>query len=104
MSVLQVRGGVPWVTREAVTTTGRFYRFPFTTSGVIIRVLDDALRIFLSQAAFDAALAADFFQVEPASPTYPFGEFVAPIEAQGLWLKAAAATANIQIMAFQRRG
>lgn len=102
MSVLQTRGGVPHLIKATVDTTGRYYRFPFVTSGILVRVTTDALRIFFSQEDFDGGV--NFFQVDPVSAAYPYGQFEAPIEAKGLWLKAATTTAVIDLLAFQRRG
>lgn len=104
MSVLQTRGGVPALIKASVTTAGRFYRFPFTTSAVLMRVTAEDLRIFFSQEDFDEVLGTSYFVVKKESASTPYGEFVAPMECQGLWLKAAANTAVVDILAFQRRG
>lgn len=104
MSVMQTRGGVPALIKAAVTTTGRFYRFPFTTSHVILRVTGEDLRIFLSQADFDEVAGTNFFTVKKEGGSNPNGELSAPMECQGLWLKAAANSASVDILAFQRRG
>lgn len=104
MSVLQTRGGVPHLIKAEVTTTGRLYRFPFTSSFVLVRVTGEDLRIFFSQADFDEALGTNFFTVKKEGANNPNGEFAAPIEAQGLWMKAAANTASVELLVFQRRG
>lgn len=104
MSVLQTRGGVPYLIKAAVTTTGRYYRFPFETSYVIVRVTGEDLRIFFSQADFDEVAGTNYFTVEKVGANHPYGEFRAPIEAKGLWLKAAANSSTIEMLVFQRRG
>jgi len=104
MSVLQTRGGVPALINAAVTTTGRFYKFPFVTSFVLMRVTGEDLRIFFSQADFNAVGGTKYFTVKKEGANNPNGEFAAPMECQGLWLKAAANTATVDILAFQRRG
>lgn len=104
MSVLQTRGGVPHLIKAEVTTTGRYYRFPFVSSFVLMRVTGEDLRIFLSQADFDEVAGTNYFTVKKEGANAPWGEFSGPIEAQGLWLKAAANSASVQILAFQRRG
>ena len=104
MSVLQTRGGVPALIKASVTTTGRFYRFPFTTSFVLLRVTGEDLRIFFTEADFNKAGGTAYFTVKKEAADQPHGEFAAPIECQGLWLKAAANTASVDILAFQRRG
>lgn len=104
MSVLQTRGGVPYLIKAAVTTTGRYYRFPFVSSYVIMRVTAQNLRIFFSQADFDEVAGTRYFTVEKEGANFPYGEFRGPIEAQGLWLKGAADTALVDLLVFQRRG
>lgn len=104
MSVLQTRGGVPALIKADVTVTGRFFRFPFTSSHVLVRVTGEDLRIFFSQADFDEVAGTNYFTVKKEGANNPNGEFAAPIEAQGLWLRAAANTSSIDMLVFQRRG
>lgn len=104
MSVLQTRGGVPYLIKASVSTTGRYYRFPFETSFVLMRVTTQDLRIFFSQADFDAAGGTNYFTVKKEGTENPNGEFAAPMEAKGLWLKAAANSALVEMLVFQRRG
>ncbi len=102
MSVLQTRGGVPAIIKASVDSTGRFYRFPFTTSFVIFRVDGEDLRLFVSQKDFDDDV--NYFTIAHQCADVPYGEFRAPIEAQGLWLKSASATISaVDLMVFQRR-
>lgn len=104
MSVMQTRGGVPYLIKAAVTTTGRFFRFPFETSFILIRVTGEDLRLFFSEADFNEALGTNYFTVAKEDANNPHGEFAAPIEARGLWMKAAANNANMEMLVFQRRG
>jgi hypothetical protein len=104
MSVMQTRGGVPHLIKASVDTTGRFFRFPFTSAYVLIRVTGQDLRIFFSEDDFNEALGTNYFTVGQESTTNPHGEFAAPMEARGLWMKGAADSAVMEMLVFQRRG
>ncbi len=102
MSVVQIRGGVPRVIRETIDTTGRFYRFPFTTMHVTIRNRGGAqLQIYLTEEDF--LNDVNFISLPATSASYPDSSWDGPAELCGVWMKTAAATVIAEVIAYQRR-
>lgn len=109
MSVMTVRGGIPWVLRDAaVDSTGRIVNIPFLIHSLIVRNIGAvAVKLYFTKADFDAD--QNYVTIPVASTTYPYGEWAGPVETcsgdhENLWIKSAGATAGIELVAFQRRG
>lgn len=108
MSVVQLRGGVPHVFRDTITTTGREHRIPFNTTFLKIRNEDTTnfCKLYFREADFDAD--ANFVKVPAAAASAPYGEWEGPVELypeenHRIWLKADTASTAIELVAFQRR-
>lgn len=103
MSVLQTRGGIPDVFRDTIDTTGREHNLPFNVSGIIARNKGaNIVRLYFTEADFDAD--ENFVELPVATAIQPYGEWAAPVEADKIWLRAAAATSAVEVVSFQRRG
>lgn len=109
MSVMTVRGGIPWVLRDAaVTVAGRKIRLPFLIHSLIVRNVGAvAAKLYFTKADFDAD--TNYVTIPVPSATYPYGEWAGPVETasgdhEDLWIKGVGGSASIELVAFQRRG
>ena len=109
MSVMTVRGGIPWVIRDAaVQIGGRQIRPPMLIHSLILRNVGAVpLQLFFTRADYLAGI--NYVQVPVASPTYPYGEWAGPVETasgdyEDLWVKAVGGVGSMELVAFQRRG
>ena len=103
MSVLEIRGGIPKVFREAIThTAGYHHTFPFTTKYIQIRVLTNACKMYFSQADFDGDV--DYVLVPIPAAETPYGEWRGIVEAKEIWLKGVTGSSTVELVAYQRRG
>lgn len=109
MSVMSVRGGIPYVLRDAaVPVAGRKIRLPFFVQYLQVRNVGSAVaRLFFTAA--DLAAGENYVTVPVASATYPYGEWSGPVETHAgdhadLWLAGVGAVASIELVAYQRRG
>jgi len=109
MSVVQTRGGVPYVLRDAIDATGRKVRLPFHTSHLKVRNKGSAgiVRIYFTEADYTAD--ANYVEAPIASAIFPYGEWEGPVETtagdhESLWVKSSAGSNAIELVAFQRRG
>lgn len=112
MSVATVRGGVPYVLRDAITTGvapagGRKVRLPFYINWLKIRASGNPCRLYFTEA--DYLADANYVVVpEPAAAT-PWGQWEGPVETcagahSDLWLRGDGGVSNVELVAFQRRG
>lgn len=101
MSVLTSRGGIPHVFRETITTTVRKHGFPFYSNYLIVRS-DAAVRLYFTEA--DATADANYVEIPAPAAATPHGEWQGPAELCDVWLATSAGSANIELVAFQRRG
>jgi len=109
MSVMTVRGGIPFVVRDtAVTITGRVVNLPFLINSLHVRNKGAVVcRLYFTLADFTAD--ENFIEIPVASTTYPYGEWSGPVETamgpyENVYLRGVAGSANIELVAFQRRG
>jgi len=107
MSVLTVRGGIPYVVREAITTTGRKVRVPFYMMHLKIRVDTAPCKLYFTEEDFNADV--NYVLIPVPSASTPYGEWEGPVEtAHGtnvdLWLRGSGGSSDIELVAFQRRG
>jgi len=108
MSVVQTRGGVPYVLRDTITTAGRKIRVPFLISHLKIRNKGGAIvNLFFTEA--DYVAGENYVEIPVIATTAPYGEWEGPVETstgdhESLWVKASAGTVAIELVAFQRRG
>ena len=109
MSVVQTRGGVPYVLRDTIDGTGRKVKFPFYISHLKVRNKGSGgtVRIYFTQADYTAD--ANYVEAPIASAITPYGEWEGPVEStagdhESIWVKSAAGSNAIELVAFQRRG
>lgn len=109
MSIMTVRGGIPWVLRDAaVPIAGRIVNLPFLIQYLTIRNKGAVVaRLYFTKADLDAGI--NYVDIPVASATYPYGEWSGPVEtAMGdhsdLWIAGVGAVASLELVAFQRRG
>ena len=103
MSVLQTRGGIPDVFRDTINTTGREHKLPFSCSGIVARNKGaNIVRLYFSLADYTADV--NYVELPVAAATAPHGEWTGPVEANQIWLRAALATSDVEVVTFQRRG
>lgn len=108
MSVVQARGGVPYVLRATIDGTGRKVRLPFYISHLKVRNKGAGIvRLYFTEADFDADV--NYVEAPVAAATTPYGEWEGPVETtagehDGLWVKSASGSNAIELVAFQRRG
>ena len=101
MSLLTVRGGIPRVRRESITTAGRELKFPFFTNFLQIRT-NVAVEVYFTEA--DWTNNENFILIPAPAVDAPYGEWQGPAEVERIWLKGSAATATVEVVAYQRRG
>ena len=109
MSVMTVRGGIPWVLRDAAATVaGHMVNVPFLIHYLVVRNKGAAVcRLDFTAADFTAD--RDYVEIPVASSTFPYGEWAGPVETasgdhENLWLRGVGGTASVELVAFQRRG
>lgn len=108
MSVVQTRGGVPYVLRDSIDGTGRKVRFPFLTSHLKVRNKGGAIvQLYFTEADFTAGI--NYVEIPVVATTTPYGEWEGPVETstgdhENVWLKSSGAASLIELVAFQRRG
>lgn len=109
MGVLTVRGGIPYVLRDAaVAVGGRKIRLPFLIHYLVIRNKGAAVaRLYFTEEDFTDD--ANYVEIPVASAVYPYGEWSGPVEtASGpnsdLWMRGVGGNASLELVAFQRRG
>ena len=101
MSVGQVAGGYPHVFRAAITTAGRKHQLRFISKYAIIRS-DAAVRMYFTED--DMTNDVNYVVIPAPAAATPHGEWRGPLEVNTLWFATASGTANIELVAFQRRG
>jgi hypothetical protein len=106
---IQTRGGVPYVLRRSVDGTGGKVVLPFLTSYLKVRNKGSGgiVRLYFTEADFDAN--ENYIELPVATAILPYGEWEGPVETvtgerEHLWLKSAAGSNEIELVAFQRRG
>jgi hypothetical protein len=112
MSVATVRGGIPYVLRDTITTGvapagGRKVRLPFYINWLKIRVTTNPCKLYFTEADY---LADERYVLipEPTDAT-PHGEWEGPVETTAgdhsdLWLRGDGGSSAVELVAFQRRG
>jgi hypothetical protein len=100
MSVATVRGGVPYVLRTAIPVAGRDAVLPFMCLYLKVKT-DAAVELYFTEDDYNKDI--NYVLINPASAAEPHG-WEGPVEAGTVWLKGASGTANIELVAFQRRG
>jgi len=107
MSIMQARGGIPYVLRDSIATAGRKVRLPFYVSHLKIRNKGaNICRLYFTEVDFTND--ENYVEVPVASPTYPYGEWEGPVETtagdhDNVWLRGVTAATAIELVAFQRR-
>ena len=109
MSVVQTRGGIPYVLRDTIDDTGRKVRLPFHIAYLKIRNkgTEGNVRIYFTEADYIAD--ERYVEVPNASALSPYGEWEGPVETtagdhEHLWVKSDVGDNAIELVAFQRRG
>ena len=108
MSVVQTRGGVPYVLRDTIDATGRKVRLPFHIAHLKVRNQGGApVQLYFTEA--DYLGGVNFVLVPIAAAVTPYGEWEGPVETtagdrESLWVKSTAGSNAIELVAFQRRG
>ena len=110
MSVLTVRGGVPVVRRETITTTGQKLTLPFYTLFLVARNKGaNVCRLYFTEDDFDAN--ENFVELDVAAAATPHGEWAGPVETvadnttgrDNIYLRAVGGSTDVEVVAFQRR-
>lgn len=108
MSVVQTRGGVPYVFRDTIDATGRKVRLPFHIAYLKVRNKGAAIvKLYFTEVDYTGDV--NYVEIPVASATAPYGEWDAPVETaagdhESLWVKSASGSNVIELVAFQRRG
>lgn len=103
-----VRGGIPHVIRASFDTTGRRVKFPFFTLYLIVRNKGSAVaRLYFTEE--DYTNDVNYVEIPVAAATDPHGEWQGPVETasgdrEAVYIKGITSTADIELVAFQRRG
>lgn len=106
MSLVQLRGGVPHVARETVSTTGRGYVLPQPIFYLKIRTTANPVRIYFTEDDFNND--ENYVLVPVAAAATPHGEWDGPVELPTLtpptiWMKGDGGNASVELVGFQRR-
>jgi hypothetical protein len=102
MSIAQVRGGIPHVFRETITTAGQKHRLPHYSFYLIIRAATAPCKMYFTEADFTDDV--NYVSVPVAAAATPHGEWQGPVEACDVWLKGDGGSSNVELVTFQRRG
>lgn len=101
MSLMQMRGGIPRVTRDTINATGRRFDFPFRINFLIVRV-DTVSKMYFTEDDYDND--ANYVTINtPAAAIPQSGEWRGPVEAERVWILAAGG-ADVEVVGFQQRG
>ncbi len=104
MSLAQVRGGYPHVFRDsAVTAVGRKHAFPFTCFYLQARAQGNPCKMFFTEADY-LADNTNYVIIPVASFTTSERGWEGPVEIADVWLKGIGGNAEVEIVAYQRRG
>jgi hypothetical protein len=105
-------GGIPFVLRAAVTTGvapagGRKVGLPFFIQFLKIRVEANPCKLYFTEK--DYLADTNYVLIQDSAAAYPHGEWEGPVETTAgdhadLWLRGSGGTANVELVAFQRRG
>lgn len=109
--ILEIRGGEPSVTRiAALTTAGQKVSarvkkpanidggYKFLTKYVqVFNTGGNGVRIFFNEADYTAN--ADYVLIASGDPP-----FEGPAETRGIWVRSDAATTDVHVVFYQRRG
>lgn len=102
MSIMQGRGGHPFVFLDTIDTTGRKRFFPSIINFLKIRVTTFPCKVYFTEDDFDND--ANFITVPVAAAATPHGEWEGPAEVTGIWLKGLGGSSVVEVVGFQRRG
>jgi hypothetical protein len=101
-------GGIPHVVRDTFDTTGRRVKLPFFTSYMIVRNKgSNVARLYFTEA--DYTDDVNYVEIPVAAATDPHGEWQGPVETahdkySDVFLRGVGGSADIELVAFQRRG
>lgn len=115
MSIATVRGGIPYVLRDASVSTGtapaggRKVRLPFYINWLKIRVSGNPCRLYFTEADYLEASGTKYVEIPVASAATPYGEWEGPVETcagahTDIWLRGDGGISSVEVVAFQRRG
>lgn len=108
MSVVTVRGGVPYVLRDTIDGTGRIVTLPTLINHLKVRNKGAGIvRLYFTKADYTAD--ANYIEIPVSAAATPYGEWEGPVETatgdhENLWVKSATGSNAIELVAFQRRG
>ncbi len=93
MSIATVRGGIPHVTHMTIDSTGRYFQFFGTSCYIMFRTGLKQLKVYFTEADFDA----------DTNYLGPYNEWEGPVEANGCWLKGDGGDCDVIFVEFERR-
>lgn len=107
------RGGLPYVFRDAAVTAGvapaggRKVTLPFFINFLKIRVEAHDCRLYFTEA--DYLADTNYIKIRKSADAHPYGEWSGPVETYpgdraDLWLRGDGGSADVELVAFQKRG
>jgi hypothetical protein len=93
---MQNRGGIPRVRLITIDSSGQYVPFEALSMWLRIKSASGDMRIFTSQADFDAG--TNYYELE-ASEVADM-----PWEDRGIWLKAGTGSHAVSMIVFHRKG
>lgn len=112
MSIATVRGGIPYVLRDTITTGiapagGRKVRLPFFINWLKIRAATNPCRLYFTLKDYEAD--ENYVVVPVPNAATPHGEWEGPVEThqgeyEDLYLRGDGGVSSVELVAFQRRG
>ena len=93
MSVLAVRGGFPFIVRGTIDSVGRRIPLLSATCYLIIEAEVNPVKVYFSEADYTAGVRY-----------WSGSEFHGPAEVEAIWVCGDGGDANVQVVAFHRRG
>ncbi len=101
-------GGIPHVVRTSFDTTGRPIKLPFPIQYLVVRNKSAFVgRIYFTEDSFTNGI--NYVEVPVASAILPYGEWRGPVETvpaseyNTLYLQGVGGSADLELVAFQRR-
>ena len=101
MSIMEIRGGVPFIRNITFDTTGRRLPFNGTSKWLSLRAASFPCRAYFTEDDFNAD--QNYISVPVASTTTPYGEWKGPLEAEQVWIKGIGGSSVVEVVALLRR-
>ena len=97
MTIVESRGGVPYILRETFDLTGRKIRLGVIPKWFCIRVKEFPCKIYFSEDDYNNDV--NYVGVNPPSEETPNGEYIGSHDGKDLWIKGFNGSSEVELVA-----